>query len=148
MPHRVGALVERPAFYPYLSATENLLVLATAAGLSASDARARTCELLDLVGLGTEMDRQVGHYSTGMRQRLGIAGAMIARPDLRILDDPANGLDPQTIVDVRQLVARLKAAGLTVLLSSHLLSEVERVCDRVAILDRGGSWSSARRAIC
>ena len=134
---RVGALVERPAFYPYISAAENLRVLGLARGIAESRLRARIPEALDRVGLGEAAKRKAGRFSTGMRQRLGIAGALLDRPELVILDEPANGLDPNGVVDVRELIAGLARDGTTVFLSSHVLPEVEQLCHRVAILQRG-----------
>ena len=134
---RVGALVERPAFYPYLSAVDNLRVLGLARGIAESRLRATIPEALDRVGLGEASKRKAGRFSTGMRQRLGIAGALLDRPDLVILDEPANGLDPNGVVDVRELIAGMARDGTTVFLSSHVLPEVEQLCQRVAILQRG-----------
>jgi ABC-2 type transport system ATP-binding protein len=134
---RVGALVERPAFYPYLSAAENLRVLGLARGIAGSRLEATIPEALDRVGLGEAARRKAGRFSTGMRQRLGIAGALLDRPELVILDEPANGLDPNGVVDVRELIAGLARDGTTVFLSSHVLPEVEQLCHRVAILQRG-----------
>jgi ABC-2 type transport system ATP-binding protein len=134
---RVGALVERPAFYPYLSAADNLRVLGLARGIAESRLRTTIPEALDRVGLGEASKRKAGRFSTGMRQRLGIAGALLDRPDLVILDEPANGLDPNGVVDVRELIAGLARDGTTVFLSSHVLPEVEQLCHRVAILQRG-----------
>jgi ABC-2 type transport system ATP-binding protein len=134
---RVGALVERPAFYPYLSAADNLRVLGLARGIAASRLATTIPEALDRVGLGEASKRKAGRFSTGMRQRLGIAAALLDRPDLVILDEPANGLDPNGVVDVRELIAGLARDGTTVFLSSHVLPEVEQLCHRVAILQRG-----------
>lgn len=134
---RVGALVERPAFYPYLSATDNLRLLGNARGMQAVQIAGRVPEALDRVGLADAARRQAGRFSTGMKQRLGIAAALLDRPDLVILDEPTSGLDPNGVVDVRRLIAGLAAEGVTVFLSSHVLPEVEQVCDRVAILQAG-----------
>ena len=134
---RVGALIERPAFYPYLSALENLRVFGTAHGLGSDVLVARAGESLDRVGLAAVAKRKAGGFSTGMRQRLALATALIGRPELVILDEPTNGLDPNGVVDVRELIARLAADGTTVFLSSHVLPEVEQLCDRVAILNAG-----------
>ncbi len=134
---RVGALVERPAFYPYLSAADNLRVLGLARGIADSRLQTTIPEALDRVGLGEAARRKAGRFSTGMRQRLGIAAALLNRPDLVILDEPANGLDPNGVVDVRELISGLARDGTTVFLSSHVLPEVEQLCHRVAILQRG-----------
>jgi ABC-2 type transport system ATP-binding protein len=134
---RVGALVERPAFYPYLSAIDNLQVVGLARGIAESRLRDRVPEALDRVGLSAAAKRKAGRFSTGMRQRLGIAAALLNRPDLVILDEPANGLDPNGVVDVRELIAALARDGTTIFLSSHVLPEVEQLCQRVAILQAG-----------
>jgi ABC-2 type transport system ATP-binding protein len=134
---RVGALVERPAFYPYLSAADNLRVLGLARGIAAARLAAAVPEALNRVGLGEAAKRKAGRFSTGMRQRLGIAAALLGQPELLILDEPANGLDPNGVVDVRQLITRLAREGMTIFLSSHVLPEVEQLCQRVAILQRG-----------
>jgi ABC-2 type transport system ATP-binding protein len=134
---RVGALVERPAFYPYLSAIDNLLVLGLSRGIAESRLRGAVPEALDRVGLSSAAQRKAGRFSTGMRQRLGIAAALLGRPDLVILDEPANGLDPNGVVDVRDLISGLARDGITVFLSSHVLPEVEQLCQRVAILQAG-----------
>ena len=134
---RVGALVERPAFYPYLSAIDNLRLLGLSRGIAESRLRAAIPEALDRVGLASAAKRKAGRFSTGMRQRLGIAAALLGRPDLVILDEPANGLDPNGVVDVRELISGLARDGITVFLSSHVLPEVEQLCQRVAILQAG-----------
>jgi ABC-2 type transport system ATP-binding protein len=134
---RVGALVERPAFYPYLSATDNLRLLGLSRGIADSRLRAAVPEALERVGLTEAASRKAGRYSTGMRQRLGIAAALLGRPELVVLDEPANGLDPNGVVDVRQLITKLARDGTTIFLSSHVLPEVEQLCQRVAILQKG-----------
>ncbi len=141
----VGALVEGPAAYPHLSATANLTLMDAAAPypggpgrLSAGrDRRKRVHEALEIVGLAGVGRRPVKAYSLGMRQRLGIAGALLRRPRLLVLDEPTNGLDPQGIIEVRDLLVRLNENGTTVFLSSHVLSEVEALCTRVGVMDRG-----------
>jgi ABC-2 type transport system ATP-binding protein len=132
---RVGALVEQAAFYGCLSARDNLAVLARTAN---DYCPRRIVELLALVGLDRHAGRQVKGFSTGMRQRLGIAAALLGDPELVILDEPTNGLDPAGIQEMRRLIRDLaRVHGKTVFLSSHLLGEVEQVCDRVAILRAG-----------
>jgi ABC-2 type transport system ATP-binding protein len=134
---RVGALVERPALYPYLSARENLLLFAALAGMAGRDANLATDRALSIVGLGAVARRKAGGFSTGMLQRLSIALALLRDPTLVILDEPTNGLDPAGVVDVRALIAELARSGRTVFLSTHVLTEVEQLCDRVAVLQRG-----------
>jgi len=124
----VGGFVEAPAFYPYLS------------GLAAFDmdgGRERIDQLLTLVDLSGRANDRVGGYSQGMRQRLGVAAALLRDPQLLLLDEPTNGLDPAGMRDMRRLVGRLSGEGITVLLSSHLLAEVEELCNRVAIVRSG-----------
>ncbi len=131
---RVGALVETPLFFPTFSGRLNLQLLADVAGLPSS----RVEECLELVGLRDRADERFKGYSLGMKQRLGIAAALLKRPELLVLDEPSNGLDPAGIRDVRELVRGLGADGrTTVFLSSHLLAEVEQVCDSVSIMARG-----------
>ena len=131
----VAGFVESPAFYPYLSGRDNLRVLAQLDGGRAGDAQIDAT--LDQVGLLDRARDKVGGYSLGMRQRLGIASSLIRDPKLLVLDEPANGLDPAGIRDMRTLVGRLHDEGVTILYSSHLLAEVEEVCNRVAIVDGG-----------
>ncbi len=134
---RVGALVERPAFYPYLSAADNLRLFAAAHGTADGEARRLIGPALERTGLASVARRKVGGFSTGMRQRLGIALAMLHGPRLVILDEPTNGLDPGGVVEVRAIIGELARDGTTVFLSSHVLSEVEQLCARVAILRHG-----------
>ena len=134
---RVGALVERPAFYPYLSAAENLRLLGAAGGVRGEVARSAIVESLERTDLTSVAGRKVGGFSTGMRQRLGISFALLHRPAVVILDEPTNGLDPSGVVEVRELIAGLAHDGTTVFLSSHVLTEVEQLCDHVAVLRRG-----------
>ena len=129
----VGALVETPLFFPTMTGRRNLQLLAGVAGLG----RERVEEVLEQVGLADRGDDRVKGYSLGMRQRLGIAAALMKKPRLLILDEPSNGLDPAGIREIRELIRVLGRNGVTVFLSSHLLSEVEQVCDSVAILRRG-----------
>ncbi len=136
-PRIVGALVERPAFYPYLSGRDNLNVFAASSGLSGRAKGQRVGSLLDLVRLAPAADRAVRGYSAGMRARLAIALALLADPRVLIVDEPANALDPEGVADVRTLLGGLARQGRTILLSSHLLAEIERLCDEVAVMDHG-----------
>lgn len=132
---RVGALVETPAFYPSLSARANLEVLAILGGYPSSRVR----EVLDLVELSDRARDRVGSYSLGMKQRLGVAMALLPDPDLLILDEPANGLDPLGIIATRDLLRRMREQGKTIFLSSHLLGELEQVADWLVMLHQGKS---------
>lgn len=132
--HRVGALIEAPAFYPTLTGEENLRVFATLGGHD----RRRITELLTTVGLGDRGADSYKNYSLGMKQRLGIALALLPDPDLLVLDEPTNGLDPQGIVEIRNLLLELGARGKTVFVSSHLLAEIEAACDSIIMIDHGG----------
>ena len=131
--HRVGSLVDGGTFYPFLSGRDNLRVLARTRSVSAD----RIDAVLDRVELTRDAGRKVKAYSTGMKQRLGVAAALLTDPDLIILDEPANGLDAAGIQDMRKLIRALAAEGKAVFLSSHLLHEVQQVCDRLAIIDKG-----------
>ena len=130
----VAGFVEAPRFYPYLTGRRNLELVAA---LDGDGAAGRIEEALDTVELSERARDRVGGYSHGMRQRLGIAGALLRDPRLLLLDEPTTGLDPGGMRDMRQLVRRLAGAGITVLLSSHLMGEVEELCDRVAIVRTG-----------
>jgi ABC-2 type transport system ATP-binding protein len=131
----VGALIEGAAFYPFLSARRNLALFGGISGQRSSD---RIEQVLHQVGLAGRADERVAGYSQGMRQRLGIALALLERPRLLVLDEPTNGLDPQGSREIRDLVRRVRdEEGTTVVLSSHLLAEMEGICDRVAIIARG-----------
>jgi ABC-2 type transport system ATP-binding protein len=130
---RIGSIVETPAAFPTLSGRTNLELCATIDGIGPK----AVGEALERVGLGERADDRVSGYSLGMRQRLGIAAALLKDPALVVLDEPANGLDPAGIVEVRELLRSLGRDGRTVFVSSHLLSEVKQTCDRVAILARG-----------
>jgi ABC-type multidrug transport system ATPase subunit len=135
---RVGSLIEGPAAYGHLSGRENLALLdASGPGGSWRTRRQRIADVLDQVGLAGVGRRPVKAYSLGMRQRLGLAAALLRRPELLVLDEPTNGLDPQGIAEVRELLLDLHRGGTTVFLSSHLLAEVEQLCSRVGVLDRG-----------
>lgn len=129
----VGALLESNAFHPGRSGRNHLRILADADGIGL----ARVDEVLELVGLGDAADRRVGAYSLGMRQRLGFAGALLGDPPVLILDEPANGLDPKGIHEMRDLLQNRAAEGNTVLVSSHLLAEVELLADDVVVVNRG-----------
>lgn len=132
---QVGALVELPAYYPYLSAVKNLEILRLASG---GVPVSRISEVLDLVGLGPRMHDRVGTYSQGMRQRLGIAMAFLAKPRLVFLDEPTNGLDPHGINQMRHVIKEMnKRDGVTFVISSHLLHEIELTCNRVGMIKQG-----------
>jgi ABC-2 type transport system ATP-binding protein len=132
---RVGSIVETPAFYPYMSGSDNLRLFARILG---GGAEARMPALLEQVGLKGRGKDKVGTYSLGMRQRLGLASALLGDPELLVLDEPTNGLDPAGMQEMRLFIRRLaEEEGRTVFLSSHLLHEVEQVCDRVLILNKG-----------
>ena len=131
---RVGAIVEEPRFHKHLTGRENLAVIAAA---RQSGAHARIAGALERVGLTERAGDRVGKYSLGMRQRLGIARCLLADPELLILDEPTNGLDPAGINEFRGMIRGFVAEGRTVLLSSHLLDEVEKICDAAAIVDHG-----------
>jgi ABC-2 type transport system ATP-binding protein len=136
---RVGAIIEEPAAWMYLSGRKNLEYFARAGGPSddVHDRLARIEEVLRLVGLEKAAGKKVKAYSQGMRQRLGIAMALLGRPDLLVLDEPTNGLDPQGMREIRNLLRRMADEGATVFVSSHLLAEVEAMCDRVGVLAGG-----------
>jgi len=137
---QIGALIEEPAAYPHLSGRVNLALLDAAGpgGLAARRTRGqRIGQALEQVGLAGVDRRPVKAYSLGMRQRLGLAAALLRRPRLLILDEPGNGLDPRGLRDLRELLIGLNEAGVTVFLSSHLLAEVEQLCTRIGVLDGG-----------
>jgi ABC-2 type transport system ATP-binding protein len=131
---RVGAIVDEPRFHPFLTGRENLQIVAAARG---PETHARIAPSLERVGLTARADDRVKTYSMGMRQRLGIARCLLADPELLILDEPMNGLDPAGILEFRGFVRSFVDEGRTIVLSSHLLDEVEKTCDEVAIVDRG-----------
>ncbi len=132
---RVGTMIEQAAFVPYLSGMANLRLYWEAGGARWSDADVEGA--LGVAGLGDAIDRKVKTYSQGMRQRLGLARCLLGRPDLLILDEPSNGLDPQEMRAVRGLIRRVADEGRTVLISSHILSEVEQICSHAVVMDRG-----------
>jgi ABC-2 type transport system ATP-binding protein len=131
--HLVGALIESPAFYPQLSGQNNLRALARLGGIESSV----ITQVLDRVGLLGRCGDSYRSYSLGMKQRLGIAAALLANPELLILDEPANGLDPAGIVEMRDLIRSLADDGMTIFVSSHLLAEIEHICDRLIMISDG-----------
>ena len=135
---RIGAIVETPVFYPYLSGIDNLRVIAAASGMLSGRANERRiAEVLEIVELRSQARDTYSKYSLGMKQRLGIAAALLTNPELVLLDEPTNGLDPGGVIEIRQLIRRLSELGKTIFLSSHVLHEVQQVCNRVAILQKG-----------
>jgi ABC-2 type transport system ATP-binding protein len=130
---RTGSVIENPTFYPYLSGRDNLRIIARITGTSED----RVPEILEQAGLSGAAGRKFKTYSLGMKQRLAVGAALLDNPDLLILDEPANGLDPAGIVEIRDLLRRLKEQGHTIFISSHVLHEIEQVCDRILILVRG-----------
>jgi len=135
---RIGAIVETPVFYPYLSGADNLRVIGAASGMvSGKTNQRRIDEVLELVELHVQAKMAYRKYSLGMKQRLGIAAALLTDPELVLLDEPTNGLDPAGMFEIRQLILRLASLGKTIFLSSHLLNEIQQVCNRVAILQKG-----------
>lgn len=135
---RIGAIVETPVFYPYLSGKDNLHVVAAASGMiQGRGSNRRVAEVLEIVELQKYANLTFRNYSFGMKQRLGIGAALLADPELILLDEPTNGLDPAGMFEIRQLIQRLSSLGKTIFLSSHILYEVQQVCNRVAIMQRG-----------
>jgi ABC-2 type transport system ATP-binding protein len=132
---RVGTMIEQAAFVPHLSGLSNLRLWWEAGGARWADADLESA--LAVAGLGDAIGRRVKTYSQGMRQRLGLARVLLGRPELLLLDEPTNGLDPQEMRAVRELIRRRSEQGVTVLLSSHLLAEVEQVCSQVVVMDKG-----------
>jgi ABC-2 type transport system ATP-binding protein len=130
---RIGSLIEAPGFFPYLSGRENLRVVADLAEID----HKRVEEVLEIVELSSRAHRKFGTYSTGMKRRLGVAAALLKDPELLILDEPTNGLDPQGMAEMRRLIKEIGQGDRTVLLSSHLLGEVEQICDRVGVISNG-----------
>ncbi|HEX2533403.1 MAG TPA: ABC transporter ATP-binding protein [Chitinophagaceae bacterium] len=140
---RVGAIIEKPDLYPYLSATDNLRIMGRLSGLKPT--AGELSRQLDRVGLGSRAGSKVKTFSQGMKQRLGIACALLHNPELVILDEPTNGLDPQGIADIRNLILHLsRNEGKTVMISSHLLYEVELVADSMLIIDKGRKITEGR----
>ena len=139
---RTGAVIESPAFYPYMGGSDNLQVVARTIG---GVAQGRIDEMLELVGLGARGKDKVKTYSTGMRQRLGLASVLLGNPDLVILDEPTSGLDPAGALEFRRLIRSVATEqGKTVFISSHLLTEVEQMCDRVGIVKLGQTVAEGR----
>ena len=132
--HRIGAIVETPSFYPYLSGRRNLAYFQ---GVSGRGSPRELDELLDKVGLLQRADSKFHTYSLGMKQRLGLAYALLGDPEILFLDEPTNGMDPEGTAEIREMIRELGTGGRTVLLSSHLLHEVEQVCDSVTIISKG-----------
>jgi len=135
---KIGALLEQPLFYPYLSAVQNLKIIADIRGVPYSEIE----NVLKLVELEGRKKGKFKTYSLGMKQRLAIAAAMLGNPEVLILDEPTNGLDPRGIADIRDLIIRIASTGITIILASHLLDEVEKVCSHVVVLDHGGKLFS------
>jgi ABC-2 type transport system ATP-binding protein len=141
---RIGYLPENPYFYDYLTAEELLVYYASLFGIRGAERRARASQLLDEVGIGAERRLQLRKFSKGMLQRVGIAQALVNKPELVIFDEPMSGLDPLGRRDVRALILRLRDAGVTVFFSSHVLSDAEALCNRVAILAKGRLVTAGR----
>ncbi len=135
---KVGAIIERPNFYPYMTAVQNLKLVCKIKEVS----EAKILEKLELVGLSDRKDSKFSTFSLGMKQRLAIASALLNDPEILILDEPTNGLDPQGIHQIREIVKKIASLGTTILLASHLLDEVEKVCTHVVILRKGVSLYS------
>ena len=135
---RIGAIVETPIFYPYLSGVDNLRVVAAASGMvSGKASQRRIDEVLEIVELRAQATFAYRKYSLGMKQRLGIGASLLTDPELVMLDEPTNGLDPAGMLEIRQLIQRLAALGKTIFISSHMLYEIQQVCNRVAIMQKG-----------
>lgn len=135
---RLGAIVETPVFYPFLSGTDNLRAIAASSGMKLGKATNRRIdEVLEIVDLRAQAKDAYRKYSLGMKQRLGIGAALLSDPELVLLDEPTNGLDPAGVYEIRQLIIRLAAMGKTIFISSHILYEIQQVCNRVAILQKG-----------
>jgi len=133
----VGSVVETPEFYPYLTPIETLTYLGRLRGMNSSDINRRSGELLATVKLEDWKDKRIGKFSKGMKQRLAIAQALLHEPEILILDEPTTGLDPRGMVEVREILKSLKERGYTIFMSSHLLPEVQEICDYVAMIDHG-----------
>ena len=132
---RIGAIIEQPNFYPYLSAEKNLQIVATIKGVPYS----RTDEVLEVVNLLARKKDAFKNYSLGMKQRLAIASALLANPEVLILDEPTNGLDPEGIIQIREIINKIAKSGTTIIVASHLLDEVEKICSHVIVLKQGAA---------
>jgi len=137
---KVGAIIERPNFYPYMTAVQNLKLICTIKGISND----KIDEKLKTVNLFERRDSKFKTYSLGMKQRLAIASALLNDPEILILDEPTNGLDPQGIHEIRQIIQKIASTGTTILLASHLLDEVEKVCSHVIVIKKGVKLYSGR----
>lgn len=133
----VGAVVETPEFYPYLTPIETLSYLGTLRGMSKGEIERRSREVLEIVKLTEWANKRIGKFSKGMKQRLAIAQALLHEPSVLVLDEPTSGLDPRGMVEVRNILKELKKGDYTIFMSSHLLNEVQEVCESVALIDRG-----------
>lgn len=137
---KVGAIIERPNFYPYMTAVQNLKLICTIKGISAE----KIDEKLKMVNLYDRKNSKFSTFSLGMKQRLAIASALLNDPEILILDEPTNGLDPQGIHEIRQIIKEIASTGTTILLASHLLDEVEKVCSHVVVIRKGIKLYSGR----
>jgi ABC-2 type transport system ATP-binding protein len=137
---KVGAIIEHPNFYPYMTASQNLALVCKIKGVS----KTKVDEKLEIVGLFDRKDSKFRTFSLGMKQRLAIASALLNDPEILILDEPTNGLDPQGIHQIREIIRKIAASGTTILLASHLLDEVEKVCSHVVIIRKGIKLYSGR----
>ncbi len=131
--HRIGSIIETPSFYPYLSGTENLRIICDIKGKGKNEIN----DVLMKVNLEERKNHSYKGYSLGMKQRLALAAAMIGNPEVMVLDEPTNGMDPQGIADIRNLIVEIAQNGTTIILASHLLDEVQRTCTHVAVLNKG-----------
>ncbi len=133
----VGAVVETPEFYPYLTPTETLAYMGSIRGMSDSEIKERSRSVLEVVKMSEWSDQRIGKFSKGMKQRIALAQAILHQPTILILDEPTSGLDPRGMVEVRDILMNLKKEGYTIFMSSHLLNEVQEVCDEIALIDHG-----------
>jgi ABC-2 type transport system ATP-binding protein len=133
----LGTIVETPEFYPYLTPNETLAYMGELHGMTGEDLKRRTKEVLDLVKMSEWADKRIGKFSKGMKQRVAVAQAILHEPSVVVLDEPTSGLDPRGIFEVREVLSGLKNEGYTILMSSHMLNEVQEVCDEVALINRG-----------